>query len=296
VEATRQALGPRFPSIEWRPTERTGAATRLAREALAQGAATVLSVGGDGTHCEVINGFFEADGSPVSERATLGIVNCGTARDLCRSLGIGGTVRASLRVLSEGTVASIDVGRVTFQDHHGRPATRCFPNIVSAGMSAEVDRYVNTGRAKRFGGTVAFALATLRGLLRYQNRPLKVTLDGQPVETGRVCTLAVANGRYFGGGMNVAPHAILDDGLLDIVCLGDFHLHDFLLKGHRLYAGTHLKLSKVSWHRAASVRIESDSEMSLDVDGDVPGRLPAEVRMLPKALRVYVGREAAVGG
>jgi diacylglycerol kinase family enzyme len=111
-----------------------------------------------------------------------------------------------------------------------------------------------------------------------------------------MCTVAAATGRYFGGGMKIAPGAIVDDGEFDVVCLGDFHLHDFIFRGHRLYGGTHYSLKKVCHCRGKNVRIESGADVLLDVDGETPGRLPVEITVLPRSLRVLTGPHACVSG
>jgi diacylglycerol kinase (ATP) len=105
-------------------------------------------------------------------------------------------------------------------------------------------------------------------------------------------TVAVSNGRYFGGGMHIAPRAELDDGLFDVVSIGDVGIRDMLITGPRIYNGTHLDLDKVSFRRAARVRAEpiGHERVEIDMDGETPGILPASFRLLPKALSLVVPR------
>jgi len=282
--------------IDWLVTRGPGDATSLARTALHNGAETVISVGGDGTHNEVVNAWFDGSGNPINAGASLGVIDCGTGSDLRKSLGIGRRIEDSLSGLQSGTTADIDVGVVAFVDHTGAPAQRHFLNVASLGLSGVVDKHIARSRLRWAGGRAAFAVATARSFLDYRNTVISVALDGGQPEEQLVCALAAANGRYFGGGMKVAPEALLDDGLLDVVCLGDFHLHDFLLRGHHLYRGTHLNLEKV-WHRRAgtvAVTCECGTQVLLDVDGETPGRLPATIRIMPSALRVLVGNSVCL--
>src|SRR5439155_9546847 len=120
-----------------------------------------------------------------------------------------------------------------------------------------------------------------------------MVFDGKPAERveATIVTVAVANGRYFGGAMMVAPDAEVDDGQFDVVALGDFTFGDLLKSGRRIYKGTHLAMDKVSVRRARLVEaeaVEPGAVVELDVDGECPGRLPARVELVPRALRMVV--------
>ena len=175
----------------------------------------------------------------------------------------------------------------TFIAHDGSEQRRHFINITSFGISGLVDRYVNQS-SKPLGGTVAFALASLRAGTKYKNAKVRLTLDGRPPKDGKIYTVAVANGRYFGGGMKVAPDAALDDGMFDVITMGDFGFGDLLFRGLDIYSGKHLRNPKVSVHRARRVEAEAidGAEVLLDVDGEAPGRLPASFELLQGALQV----------
>jgi diacylglycerol kinase family enzyme len=117
-------------------------------------------------------------------------------------------------------------------------------------------------------------------------------MDGLPLLEQPVCALAVANGRFFGGGMKIAPRAVLDDGRFDAVCLGDFHLADFLLKGRRLYRGSHVSMEKVWMRRVQAVSLRPAEPMPLDIDGEGTGCTPAEITVAPHQIAVIMGRKA----
>jgi diacylglycerol kinase (ATP) len=200
-------------------------------------------------------------------------------------------VARAARVIAEGKTQRIDIGHIEFVNSDGDTEQRVFANVASFGMSGLVVKYANDS-SKRLGGKLTFLLATARATLRYVNQRVRLVFDGDPataVET-TVSTVAIANGRYFGGGMKIAPDAEVDDGLFDVVCLGDLSLTDFLVHSRRIYAGTHLGLDKVSFRRATAVRAEAlGSEIiQLDVDGEQPGQLPASYRVLPSALSLIV--------
>ncbi len=258
-----------------------------------EGAGTIVSVGGDGTHNEVVQGFFDECGTPINPETRLAILQCGTGGDLCRSLGVPGNITKAVEALARARARTIDLALLNYVDLQGNPARRYFINITSAGIGGLVDRFVAGSRCKWAGGTVVFAAATLRALRSYRTTPVAVSLDEGSFEEHRACGVVVANGRYFGGGMNIAPGALMDDGRLDVVVLGDFHASDFLVHGRKLYAGTHLQLDKVSTARARTVKLGSEARVYLDVDGESPGCLPAEIAVVPQALTVLAGHTAA---
>lgn len=272
-------------------TTARGDATRLARQALRDGAERVVALGGDGTINEVMNGFFDEAGAPVAPGAALGILPYGTGGDLRKTLGIPKDLDAAIGVLAADHRRRIDVGRIEHVDDHGRPAVRRFCNIASLGMSAEVDVLVNQS-SKRFG-KLSYMAATVRGMARYDNQRVRLTFDDDPATALEltVNTVAIANGRYFGGGMKMAPDAEPDDGLFDVVAIGDVGMFEMLRASRRLYAGTHVTRPEVSVRRARRVLAEPAADgavVGLDVDGETPGRLPATFTVEPGALAVVV--------
>ncbi len=275
-------------SFEEVRTEGPGDATRLAREAVKDGADMVVAMGGDGTINEVVNGFFE-NGEPIETDAALGILPFGTGGDFRKSIKVPNDLEDAARILKDGHTRRIDVGKLEYATRDGAPGLRMFANIASFGISGMVDRFVNES-SKRLGGKISFLLATARASLTYKNQRVHLSFDDDPSAAVdmTINTVAVANGRYFGGGMFIAPDAELDDGLFDVVVIGDTSRIDLVRNGRRLYKGTHLSLDKVSHRRARVVRAEADGddEVELDVDGETPGILPATFTLLPEALAV----------
>jgi len=181
------------------------------------------------------------------------------------------------------------VGRLEFTATGGGRAARMFVNIASFGVSGVVDRLVNESN-KRLG-RLTFAVATARATWSYKNQRVQLMFDdGERIEA-TINTVAIANGRYFGGAMLVAPHAEPDDGLFDVIAMGDFGFGDLLTSGRRLYKGTHLAMDKVTARRARTIEVEPidpSAVVELDVDGENPGRLPARFELVPAALWVVV--------
>ncbi|HEY4182893.1 MAG TPA: diacylglycerol kinase family protein [Kofleriaceae bacterium] len=281
-----EVLQRAFPFDEVMTTG-VGDATRLTRDALAKGAQRIVAIGGDGTVNEVVNGFFE-NGVAIAPDATFALVPFGTGGDFRKTLGLSTSHADAAAVIAGGKRRKIDVGKLTFVSTAGQPTVRMFANITSFGVSGVVDRLVNESK-KRLGGKLAFMAASVRATFQYSNQRVALTFDGKDRVDTTIYNVAVANGRFFGGGMKVAPDAELDDGTFDVVALGDMGMGDVIKMSRRIYTGDHLKMDKVTVRRAKVVEaepIDPGGIVELDVDGEAPGRLPAKFEIVPQALWV----------
>lgn len=267
-------------------TEHPMHAAELTRRALEEGAECVVAVGGDGTLNEVVNGFF-LGGRPVSPRAALGLLPLGTGGDFRRTFGWDTALSSAIERLKSPRTVPLDVGLLEYTTPEGGLARRCFVNVCSFGVSGQVDLEVNRG-SKLLGGKLSFALGSLKALLKYSDQKVNVSFDGGAPEELWITTLAVANGRYFGGGMMVAPDAQATDGQLDVTIWSGYGLSDFIFRSRHIYRGTHLNLPGTRTLRCQEMKAESGEEVLIDLDGEQPGRLPCSLRILPGAIPLKV--------
>ncbi|HEY2779385.1 MAG TPA: YegS/Rv2252/BmrU family lipid kinase [Steroidobacteraceae bacterium] len=264
-------------------TRAPGEATALARAALRDGFEMIVAVGGDGTLNEVLGGFF--DGSePIAPEAVLGVVALGTGCDFARTIGQENLESACARLAGRKT-RSIDVGLARFTAHDGTPASRIFMNVLSFGVGGLVAHLVSP-RLKAIKGQWAFTLATLRALAVYRDKTVTLEFGDMPPRTVSITNCAFCNGRFFGAGMQVAPAAQLDDGEFDVTIWSGFGLMDFIGKRSTLYDGSHLRLRGAQVLRTRRAAATSDSTVLLEIDGESLGRLPAQLEILPGALRL----------
>lgn len=258
-----------------------GHAIELGREARTAGFDRVVCVGGDGTVNEVVNGVMTADTDrPVPE---IGIVPAGTGADFVRSIGVPSRYDEACARLGEPRRRVSDLGVVSFVGGRG-PERRYFVNAAGLGYDAEVVSRRN-GFNRYVRGTLPYLASLAATLLTYQNKEITVTV-GSTRSRRRVNALVLAIGRFFGGGMRIAPHAEIADGLFDAVTIGDVGRLELIGNVPGVYRGTHLRNPKVSVERTSEMRVESDQRVLVQTDGELIGTLPAHFEIVPGALSV----------
>ncbi|MCU0640480.1 MAG: diacylglycerol kinase family lipid kinase [Candidatus Margulisbacteria bacterium] len=275
-QAFEAALGP----LDFALTEGPGHATRLALLAQAQGFETIVAVGGDGTLHEVLNG--------ISEQAVLGYYPSGTGQDFSQTMGIAGQTMADhVKRLLKGEQKRIDVGLVTYRSPAGGETARKFINVSSLGFSAHVVQRVNRS-SKRLGGKMTFLLGVLRSLLLLKNHQLRIEVDGAEFFNGRSLIVTMANGRFFGGSMMIAPGAEVDDGLFEVVVVAEMGRLEVLLNIGSIYAGRHLTHPKIKLVRGREITVSSPETAWIEADGELLGVTEAKFQLLRQAVAFIV--------
>jgi len=288
--AMRGTIERALGKVDVAMTERPGHGIDLARQAALAGHPLVIAVGGDGTIHEVVNGLMQARSGGYGTKAEdtqLGIIGQGTGGDFRKTLGIEHRLDRYVEAIASGKQRRVDVGRFT----GGGKASHYFVNILSVGMGGLVDRYVAES-PRLFGGKAAYFGASLRALLnaRLGNVRCTLTRDGKTEEhVIRSFMIAICNGKYFGGGMKVAPMAAVDDGAFEIVALGATSKIGFAMTSGSIYSGEHIGHAGTVHLRGQKVKLElvnqdAGNVFLLDVDGEPMGGLPIEIEVVPKAL------------
>lgn len=273
--------------FEVRFTEKRGDATAFARDYAERGAATVLAVGGDGTVNEIVNGLI-CDGALVNPETRLAIASTGTGKDLVRTLGTR-SLASTLDALEAGHEITIDVGKITFHAvEDGAPLSRYFTNVADLGLGADVARRIeNASSGKALGGLVSYLVQAVKTIRVFEGKEIRLALDGVETFEGRAQMVVFCNGRYFAGGMHIAPDASLHDGLLDVFVLEDVSRRELLSSLlPRVYLGRHVGRKGVHRFKSASARVDTPDPFLVELDGEQPGSSPVEVEVLPGALTV----------
>lgn len=259
-----------------------GHAVELARLAALDSYDMVVSVGGDGTINEIVNGIYT---SGNIQNTTLGIISTGTGGDYIRTLGVPRCSDKACQILLQPKKRTVDLGIVEYTNN-GQMIERVFANFAGMGFDAEIVKRT-TQQFKMLGSLSSYLIGALITVLTYRNRNIILSVDGEDIEK-KVCTVIMNNGCYGGGGMFTAPNADIDDGLFDVLIIGDLSKPDLLYSLPRIYKGTHLSHPKVTLKKAREIEIRSTQPMPLQADGELLGEVPARFRVLPSVLNVVV--------
>ncbi len=293
IQAALRAGGLDF---DWTRTSAPYEAIVLAEEAMRRGYQTLISIGGDGTVNEIVNGMLRASkGAPTG---TLGIISVGSGNDFIKSFsptlgrvptGKHADWQAGVRRVLAGETRRVDVGQVV-ADQPARGAsstTLYFANCLDTGFGAQVAMHAHDFPFLQ--GTAMYLAAVFKTLIRYAVPRVQVDLDEAHIEQASTM-IAVANGRCIGGGFWVAPEARNDDGLLDVMIAAGLGRVGILTLLPKVMQGTHLGDPRVQFARAARVVIESPDALTIEADGEIPfvGVHRVEVEVLPKRLQVIM--------
>ncbi|MTV26920.1 YegS/Rv2252/BmrU family lipid kinase [Nitriliruptoraceae bacterium ZYF776] len=263
-------------------TTRAGEATRLAREAVEAGRRFVVAVGGDGTVHEVVNGLVDAEtGRARADDLVLGIVAGGTGCDLARTFGFDRRPEIAVQHLLTDTTSPFDLGRVRLTGRDGRPVVRVFANVAEAGYGGVVTDLAN--RLPKRLGTARYGVAILGAVARFRLVETGVRLDHTELREP-LSNVVVANGQFFGGGLNVAPRALPWDGRFNVQVWHGKPV-DVLRAGPELRTGGHTKRDDVREWQSATVEVDGPP-LVVEADGEVLGRSPATFDLLPGVLRI----------
>lgn len=234
-------------------TEKPMEATEITVKGLKEGFDTVVAVGGDGTINEVTNGIVKVG------RGTLGVIPGGTGNDLSRTLGISPNVEEALASIIRGKTKSIDIGQAN---------GKMFTNVASMGLDAEIARNTE-GLKKFFKGKAAYIASLLKTIISYKTKKLSIVLDDKKIQRD-ILLIAVGNGRYYGGGMEICPMASIDDGFFHVCTISKINKIKLLFIFPSVFKGKHGKYKKyVEFHKAKSVKIILEEKAYVNVDGEV---------------------------
>lgn len=279
-------LKSKLGSFDHAFTTQPGNATEIAEQALsAKKYSTVVVLGGDGTLNEVVNGFM-ATSPEIRDRVALGIIPFGSGGDFARTVGMPRRFKNALDALLSAKAQRIDVGMAEFSDVNF--PKRYFVNIANAGVVASVMLKVNH-ISRSWPALWRYLMGSIKGFNAFENVLTRISFDNGPAREIHLTDLLVANGRYFGRGMQPAPNANLQDGLFDVLIFKNASLGVFLKNLPRLYRGK-ISGSSASHEtlRCKSVRVEvldSKKTLPIEMDGENHGIGNVMFQIVPGAIR-----------
>lgn len=272
--------------IEYEYTTSQGEGIALAKQAQISGFKKIIAVGGDGTVNEVLNGLF-AEREELLEGTELAILEHGTGSDFVRAFQQKKGIENFIKLLKRNKSIKVDVGKINFHSFKGSHESRYFLNAVNLGIGAEVVHRVNNN-SKALGSKLTYFTGTIAALLNFKSIEVSCQLDdGQTIE-GKFKGIIVCNGQYMGGGMHIAPQALTNDGLFDIVFIKDISRLRFLTRFPTIYLGKHISLPEIAVYSSRKLSVITKKQIIFDADGEIPGLSPIDLKIIPSCLTLRV--------
>ena len=262
-------------------------ATMLAKQAVADGVDTILTVGGDGTINEVVNGIVK-EFTDISLMPAIAVVPFGTGNDLARTINAGNNYAHLIEKINNDDYIIADVASAKYVNHSGEQASRYFINTCDIGLGPSViskaERF-----AKKFPGTMAYIMSAVATMFAPPQIKVRLTTEDYTVD-GPMSVMCVANGKYFGGGFGISPHSEINDELLDIVFIKKLSFPKFMAQLNKVRQCKFVFADKIFYRKTTSCLIESidNKQIDIELDGELVGTTPLEVKILSSSLKIFV--------
>jgi diacylglycerol kinase (ATP) len=283
--ASVKAVFGNSSALNFTSTEHAQHSVELACNAAIGGATHIICIGGDGSLNEVVNGVMQYlnDNPAAASQVKVGVLPHGTGNDFARTMGVTFDIVALKKWIDENSFRTIDLGHTSFSDTTGKPANRYFVNITDVGIGGAIAHDLSTS-SRFLGSFLTYQKALLKGMLSYKNKPVKVTADTFTYERS-IMSLIVANGRFFGGGMGIAPNALPDDRLFSIVIIGAISLLTYLKNMASVRKSKKIDHPELKYLSASEILIESpEGPLPVDMDGEFIGFTPIKMKVAPAAI------------
>ena len=253
--------------------------TETVREVIDDGHRFLILGGGDGSVSSVVDFLSGRD-------VVLGLLPLGTANDFARTLEIPDDIESACRAIAGGKIVDVDLGMA---------GDNFYVNVASVGLSVGTTRALSPW-LKKSTGPLAYPLAAMKAFFRHEPFSARLTFpdgDHEPVEYDRLLQVAVGNGRFYGGGMIVGLESGIDDKTLDVYAVDLGRHRDLLGAARYLKSGDFIKTDGVHNFRTTRVRLETDPELQINIDGEVVTRTPQDFSVAQNALYVLVPQDSA---
>lgn len=266
-----------FPAAEISETLRPYHAMELAKSAAENNFTHIIAVGGDGTLSEVVNGLMNSSNAAIP---TVGLLSCGTANDFSKTAKLEGTLEHLKRIIKNNYSKKTDIGYIKYTDLNGKEAERYFINIADVGIGGYIVENINKS-PKTLGPGMTYLMETLKAMFLYKRTRIRCESREFSWE-GKTLSMVIANGKYFGSGLCIAPEAMLENGKLNIVILGNVTIPDYLKNLGKVKKGEKLIHPEVKYYQTEEIKIiPMEDKCPIDLDGEFIGYAPATFKIIP---------------
>lgn len=267
-------------------TEKRGHAIVLTLDGITAGFRKIITVGGDGTLNEVVNGVF-LNKECSTRDISLALIPIGTGNDWSRMFGIPRDYEKAIKIIHDNKLMLHDIGLISFFEGSEKK-NRFFINIAGLGFESVVIKRTNTHKEKGCNGKGIYFYNLLMCLLSYKTTRAQIIIDGEKINAD-IFSINIGNGKYCGGGMRQTPNALPDDGLLDVTIIKGIGKIEIIRNLKILYDGSILSHPKIDGYRCKSLKIVSDSLIYAEADGELLGHTPMEFSVIPASVNIVYG-------
>jgi diacylglycerol kinase (ATP) len=281
-------------------SQQAGHIKDLAGQACAENYEYLIVVGGDGTMNEAVNGIVEhfkikndsgADGYDWAavKKIKIGLLPAGTGNDFARYHDLKFDTNYLKFLIEKDNTQTLDIGFTTFINRNGQKVERFFCNITDVGMGGNTAHHIHEHKISWLSSSLNYSKAILSSFITYEKSPVRWTSEDTTWE-GKIMSMVVANGQFFGSGLGVAPDAKMNDGLFTLVTLGDITMWDYVKNLGKVKKSIPLKHKEIAYHHAKKVKIESldGKQLPIDMDGEFVGFCPLTLECIPNAITFLV--------
>jgi diacylglycerol kinase (ATP) len=280
-DAVLSALSEKFKKLEVKTSEYPGHIVGISKNAVKDGCQRIISIGGDGTPFEVINGLY-ADGNPGQE-IELGMIPAGTGNSFIRDFDEVSPEKWVGHVLN-GKTRKVDMVEFTYF-MQGKEVKNYYINILGVGLIADILKLTN--EKLKFLGTLGYSLAVLIRLFKGMNNRMNVTVDDKTFEL-KNSALVISNSKYTGGEMKIAPMADTNDGKVDMIVFDEVNRREILNIFANVFKGKHVNHPKVKVFKGSEMEIDAEPQQLLTADGELLGETPMKLKVLPGELKILI--------
>jgi len=246
----------------------------------------IISIGGDGTVNEVVNGIFTQN-TIATKDIQLGVIMVGTGNDWGKMFDIPLDYEKAISLIPKAKTFIQDVGQVSYFVGE-QESTRYFINCAGLGFDALVTETTNKSKDQGNSSTLSYFKSLIGSLIKYKPVDVKVHIDNREILDGKLFTLSLGIGKYTGGGMQQNPDAVADDGLFDLMLVDKIAKTKLVRKIKKLYDGSIKDIEEVQSYRVNNMKVESDHKLMLEVDGESLGHAPFTFGIIPESLQVII--------
>lgn len=262
-------------------------AVELVVKRIERGYRKIISIGGDGTLHEVVNGIMQQKEVEPNE-ILLAMISVGTGNDWIKTHLISANFKEAIQQIKLGKTMQQDIGQVTYKDNNDNTESRYFINSVGIGFDARVVKYIQPKKALGKSKKSDYIKGLVRSLFTHKNVKSLIQLDDKFIET-KIYNLTIGVCQYKGGGFKLLPFAIPNDGLLDVTLACKISKRKLIVSLPKIFGGKVETIKYFDFYQVQDMKLDISSPICIEADGEYLGHYPLQVSVIPNQIKLISG-------